>query len=386
LRYLPLLASFFLAISTWHLQFSRGGFEVTVGTLCYLLGCYLFLVYKKNHTIKSIVFCLLAFLIALYTYDIFRVLSLLALLFIAWEERVYKNKRALYIIIPVILISLPLILFSFTSQGSHRFFATSAFSNFGIKDIFFQIFFSPLQYINNYLSFFSLDFLFSFGDGIGRHQVQSFGELYHWQLPFFLAGIYFLLRQRKSILKYATFLLFFTTPLAGAVAVPSPHALRSLPLVIPCVIFVSLGILFLLQKIKKNKYKVATIVVISLFAIFEFLLYIQFYYVNYPQNNVLDWGSGYKQLVSTVGQMKKKYKYIVIDSTLQFAPIYFQFYDSSIPFTVVSPSWNEPNSWKKDSVLYIRPYFGRVPHDLLENIYLPVTYPTIFAQLLEINK
>ncbi len=386
LRYLPVLASFLLAISTWHLQFSRGGFEVTVGTLFYLLGCYFFLVFKKNHTIKSIIFCILSFIITLYTYDTFRVLSPLSLLFIAWEEKVYRNKKSLYIIIPAIILSLPYILFSLTSEGNQRFLATSAFSDHGINNIFSQILVFPLQYISNYLSFFSLDFLFSFGDGIGRHQVQSFGELYHWQLPFFLSGIYFLLRERKSFLKYTTFLLFIAIPLVGAVAVPSPHSLRSLPLVIPCIIFVSVGILFLLHKIKKYQYKLAVITVISLLTIFEFFLYLQFYYVNYPQNNVIDWGSGFKQLVVTVEQMQKHYKHIVIDSTLQFAPIYFQFYDSSLQFTVVPPSWNKPNSWGKDSVLYVRPYFGRVPKDLLKNVYLPVTYPTIFAQLLDINK
>src|ERR1700722_8462713 len=214
LEYLPLLASLLLAISTWHLQFSRGGFEVTVGTLLYLLGCYFFLVFKKDHRIRSIIFCILSFIITVYTYDTFRVLSPLALFFIAWEEKVYKNKKSFYVIIPAIILSFPFILYSITPAGTSRFLDTSAFSHLGIKNIFSQILFLPLQYISNYLSFFSLDFLFSFGDGIGRHQVQTFGELYRWQLPFFLAGIYFLLRERKSFLKYTTFLLFLTTPLA----------------------------------------------------------------------------------------------------------------------------------------------------------------------------
>lgn len=131
--------------------------------------------------------------------------------------------------------------------------------------------------------FFPSIFFFNFGDGIGRHQVQDFGELYRWQLPFFFAGIYFLIRTKKSLLKNATFLLFLTTPLAGAVAAPSPHALRSLPLVIPCMIIIGVGILFLLQKIKNFKYKILAVAIIGLFAVFEFVFYLQFYYVNYPK-------------------------------------------------------------------------------------------------------
>src|SRR5579862_583537 len=32
-KYLPLLASLLLAVSSWHIQFSRGGFEINLGTL-----------------------------------------------------------------------------------------------------------------------------------------------------------------------------------------------------------------------------------------------------------------------------------------------------------------------------------------------------------------
>lgn len=387
LRYLPLLSSFLLAISTWHLQFSRGGFEVTVGTLFYLLAWYFFLIFRQNHKAWSIIICIVLFVLTMFTYDIFRVLAPVALLIIAIERKFYKYKKSFYLIGFTLLLSLPIILFSLTAQGDQRFLSTSSFAQLDIKNVFLEMLFYPLQYINNYVSFFSFDFLFNFGDGIGRHQVQDFGELYRWQLPFFFAGIYFLIRTKKSLLKNATFLLFLTTPLAGAVAAPSPHALRSLPLVIPCMIIIGVGILFLLQKIKNFKYKILAVAIIGLFAVFEFVFYLQFYYVNYPQDNIPDWGGGYKQLVQATSKVKNNYKYIVIDTTLAYAPEYFHFYDSSIHFKMVPPSWNEPASWKKDKVLYIRPYFGqnKLPN-LVENVYLPKIYTSIFAQLLSINK
>lgn len=386
LKYLPLLASFLLVISTWHLQFSRGGFEVTLGTFFYLLGCYLYVLFRQKPSRVAIILSVISFIFAVYTYDTFRILSPIALLFIAYDQKFYKHKKSILLILCTFLLLVPVILFSLTTQGSERFNATSAFSQLHIHNIFEQIFSYPLLYISNYLSYFSFDFLFSFGDGIGRHQVQNFGELFRWQLPFFFAGIYFLLRIPKSILKYTAFLLFLSTPLAGAIAQPSPHALRSLPMVIPCMIFVAIGILFLLQKIKNYKYKIATIVVICLFALFEFALYLQYYYINYPQENLPDWGAGYKQLVLATSKVKNNYKYIVVDTTLQYAPVYYYFYDSSIHFTMVSPNWTEPNSWKKYSVLYIRPYYGHREKDVVEYIYLPKKMPEIFAQFLDINK
>jgi 4-amino-4-deoxy-L-arabinose transferase-like glycosyltransferase len=386
LKYLPLLASFLLAISTWHLQFSRGGFEVNLGTLFYLLGCYFYFLFRQNHKVSKIILSVLFFILAIYTYDIFRVLSPIALLFAAIEQKCYKNKKSWIFIIATFVLLLPIILFSLTADGSQRFTDTSAFAGLHVDNIVFQIFTYPLLYISNYFSFFSFDFLFSFGDGIGRHQVQDFGEIYRWQIPFFFAGIYFLLKTKKSVLKYVTFLLFLTIPLAGAVAQPSPHALRSLPLVIPCIIFISVGLLYLIQKIKNHKYKIATLIVIGFFALLEFALYLQFYYINYPQENLPDWGAGYKQLVQATSGVKGKYKYIVVDTTLQYAGIYFDFYDPTIHPMLVPPSWTEPESWEKYPVLYIRPYYGHMNQkDLVQSIYLPKKSPEVFAQFFNLK-
>src|SRR6185437_10622770 len=128
----------------------------------------------------------------------------------------------------------------------------------------------PIDYFRNYLSFYSFDFLFSNGDGIGRHQMPYFGELYRWQLPFFLGGIFVLFKLKRSYLKFATFLLFFTVPLAGALAVPSQHALRSLPLVLPCMTIIGVGLVTFIQSIAKYRLRIATILVICLIALYEF--------------------------------------------------------------------------------------------------------------------
>jgi 4-amino-4-deoxy-L-arabinose transferase-like glycosyltransferase len=386
LKYLPILASFLLAISSWHIQFSRGGFEITMGSFFYLLAGYLYLLYihKKSH--KTITASILLFILSMYTYDTFRVLAPLALIFIAYNQKIYKNPKSIpYVILAGILI-LPIFLFTFTSQGSERLGATNAFGELHVQGIAMQMAIYPLDYFRNYLSFFSLDFLFNYGDGIGRHQIPNFGELYRWQLPFFLSGIYILLRQKKSLIKNTVLLLFFTTPLAGALAVPSPHALRSLPLVFPCIIFISVGILFFIEYIRNFKLKILTVVIILLISGYEFFLYLHFYYIHYPLVNQLDWGGGYKQVVLKTGEEKNSYKHIIIDDYLTFAPVYFHFYDPSIKFTVVPPGWKEPKSWNNSKTLFIRPYYGaNQGKNLIANIYLNGRNNEIFAQLWEIN-
>lgn len=382
LKYLPLLASFLLAISSWHIHFSRGGFEITEGTLFFLLGCYLYILFVEGKKLPFTIMSIFFFILAIYTYHTFRILSPLALFYIIYDQKIYKNSKSLSLILGTIILLLPIMLFSLSSNGSERFFATSAFSQIATTNLWQKLTLYPLIYINNYLSFFSFDFLFNFGDGIGRHQIPNFGELYRWQVPFFLAGIYFLLKQKKSKIKHATFLLFLSIPIAGALVVPSPHALRSLPLVIPCIITVAIGILYIIQNL--HRFRTILIAIIGIIAIYEFSFYLHFYYIHYPKVNQLDWGAGYKQLVLTTAQ-QKTYKHIVIDNTLEllkFAPVYFHFYEPSLNITMISPSWKKPKSWGNDSILYIRPYYGQKQNEnLIKNIYLTNPNNDIFAQL-----
>ena len=64
---IALLSAFFLAISPWHLQFSRGAFEANLGLFFSTLGIYLFLRFAKDNTLW-IFFSVLSFLAAMYTF------------------------------------------------------------------------------------------------------------------------------------------------------------------------------------------------------------------------------------------------------------------------------------------------------------------------------
>src|SRR6185437_11679366 len=172
----------------------------------------------------------------------------------------------------------------------------------------------------------------------------------------------------------------------GALAVPSPHALRSLPLVLPCMTIIGVGLVTFIQSIAKYRLRIATILVICLIALYEFTLYLHFYYIHYPIVNQLDWGSNYKGLVLTTSQLKNKYNHIIVDQNLSFAPVYFDFYDESIKFTVVPVTWKEPDSWKGSKILYLRPYYGQDnPVGVIKNIYLNGPTHPIFAQIWEIK-
>jgi hypothetical protein len=227
-----------------------------------------------------------------------------------------------------------------------------------------------MLYLKNYISFFSPDFLFSFGDHDGRHQVVGMGLLYKWQLPFLLVGLYWFLKQKNNLLKYTILGILLAAPLVPAVAVPSPHTLRSLLMVIPLNIITAAGIYTVFSSIKNRKRWILIGVLLFVFCI-ESTLYLHKYYTHYPVVNALDWGAGYK--------------HIVVDKTLHFAPVYFHFYAPDMKVTYVDVDWRKPKDWENKKVLYIRPFYGnRNEKQSIDQVYLPGPNMDIFTQFWKI--
>ncbi|HUD45087.1 MAG TPA: glycosyltransferase family 39 protein [Patescibacteria group bacterium] len=388
LRHLPILGALLMAVSSWAIQFSRGGFEVNEGIFFFYLGIWLYLLFIKKEKVYYLLSAFILFVVSMYTYHTFRLnVPVLFIVLSIFSFFKFPKHRVLLIVSLVIsfILFLPLLQFSLSPFGQNRFSATSAFSEYPVSSVFQALVLYPLVFLKDYLSFFSFDFLFSGGDGIGRHQVPGFGEMYRWQLPFLIAGIIFLVKEKRSYLKYVTFFLLLLSPFAASFARPSPHALRSLPMVVPYLILISIGILGVYNIVKKNvKIKIGFILIVTSVAIYEFLLLEHFYYVHYPNVNVLDWGAGYKQIVQAVEPIKSKYKVIYVDDKLSYAKTYFAFYDPTIKIEMVSASWSA--SKQSAPVLYIRPYYGPSNNPLIiKNVYLPTINHDIVAQLWEIK-
>jgi len=88
---IALLTAFFLAISPWHLQFSRGAFEANLGLFFSVLGIYLFIKFAKDKP-YYIIPSALSFLAAMYTFTGQRLLSLYSLvLALQFRKQVLAN-------------------------------------------------------------------------------------------------------------------------------------------------------------------------------------------------------------------------------------------------------------------------------------------------------
>ncbi|HSW98165.1 MAG TPA: glycosyltransferase family 39 protein [Candidatus Saccharimonadales bacterium] len=368
-EYVALLSSFVLSITPWHLQFSRGGFEATLALFFFLVGLTFFLYFAERKNIAILFFSVFFVILAMYAYFAYRVITPFTLFYMMgylfWQERQWKN--VLFVFIIAFVLSLPMIQFSLTDAGQRRFSQTSTFTQHQKISTTRKLTVYPAVYVKNFISFYSMQFLFISGDGIGRHQIPNFGLLYIWELPFLIFGIYVCLKNsnKNSIL---LFYLLFLAAVPGSLAQPSPHSLRFLLAVIPCTIFVSCSMMYLFF-LSKGKIRKILIVCFLLCAVYEVLSYFHFYYIHYPKNNSLDWGAGYKETIQKIGQYKNKYKYIVIDQSLGDSDIYVKFYDETIHPEYVSITWVPPMNLDKKQILWVRNAAIRAHGKLIDTVY-----------------
>ena len=91
---ISILSTFFLAISPWHIQFSRGGFESTAGLFFAILAVCLFLKGIDRKQTLIFIFSFLFFILSMYTYHAYRIFTpiLVVTLLLIYQRQLKLNK------------------------------------------------------------------------------------------------------------------------------------------------------------------------------------------------------------------------------------------------------------------------------------------------------
>lgn len=327
-----LLVALFLTISPWHLQFSRAGFEANIALTFRIFAVWLFLRAVRTN-IKLLFLSVFFFAAAMYTYHSAVVTAplLLLVLSVLFFKRLWLNRKT---VLAVCLFGLIIIApyvpsYVLSVHGRARFMSESIVHMEGNI---------VSNFINNYLGNFSLDYLFFHGDQSGRHSVKKLGELYVWQLPLVLTGIYLLLskRSKASVVLLSGLLIAAIPP---AVTRVSPHALRGLLAVHYWQAISAFGLVYLIYKFKK--------IVGFFFLPFIFyglLLYLHTYYIHYPSAYALDWQDGHKETVEYLKTIETGYDQIFVENS--FSPIYFFLYLPYSPKLLQDSGHNDRKFWK----------------------------------------
>jgi 4-amino-4-deoxy-L-arabinose transferase-like glycosyltransferase len=331
---IALLSSFFLAVSFWHINFSRIGFRAIMSTLFAVLAVYFLLTALRSR--KYFFYSLFGGIslgLGLYSYIAFRALPLL--LFLIWL--IYWFKEPL--IRKKILLSA--LIFTFT--------AIAVFAPLGIHFIknpqdFFgrttqvSIFSSQTMIKDLGLNVVKTAGMFNFsGDWNWRHNYAGRPELF-WPVGImFIIGIALGLAKifkNQDIetsdvpkMKFSFIILFSWLIIAALPVVVSnegiPHALRSILLIPPAIILTAAGGIWIYQSIKDTitrdsvlKDKIFKIFVFLFLSLLVFEAYYT-YFISWANNtNTLDaFSNDYAVMATGLNELPKELpKYVVVEA------------------------------------------------------------------------
>lgn len=337
---IALLSALFLAISPWHLQFSRVAFETNSAIFFSVFGTFAFLKAISSQNKKIAIWLsvsALVFGLNLFMYHNARVfipIFSLALL-IPFRNFLILNKK--YLVIPI-AISITFVIFLipivFSISGQLRFKGTAIFFDqspvFKSSDLIEddrksnqeligrilhnrRLVYVPIL-VDNYLSHLKPTFLFFTAD-MERHHAPQMGLLYLWELPFILAGMYFLIAKKlPGTSKIIIFWWFLISPIASSVTWGVPHSLRSEIYLPTFQIFTALGVYYLYIS---ARFKKSFIAFTALALLVNFGFYLHQYYSHMSREFSKSWLFGRKEAALYSESIKSNYDRVIVSTTLE---------------------------------------------------------------------
>lgn len=349
---LALISAGILAISPWHIMLSRAAFEANVATFFIVLGVYLFL-YALRSRPQLLPLSAVSLIAAMYTFNSARIVVpiLGIILMLSFYKKLLKNLRIsiLTSILAVILL-LPVVSFMNSPQAKLRFAEVNIFTDIGIIDrtnqeikndsnsVFSKVIHNRrlaygVEYIHHYMDNLAPQFLFIKGDGNPKFSIQDVGQLYIWEIPFFIGGIFLLFRKKGQYWWLVPIWLIVGIIPAGF-ARETPHALRiesSLP---TFQIITAIGLYYFaiyLLKFKNKKIGMGSLYILAFIVLFNFVYFAQNYFFHYAREFSGEWQYGYKESISYVSSVKNQYSNIYITESLGRPYIYYLFYQKYSP-------------------------------------------------------
>lgn len=349
-NFLALSSSFLLAISPWHINLSRTATENTVVVFFITFGVLLYLLWANSNRAIFLPFSFLSFAMTLFLYQAPRAflpffLPLLIILFAS------KYKRWIWLaVFAIILVPLFFILSSrnlslrintvsiFSTQESQLVITDHVLTDgvYNIPLVLTRLFHNkPLtysaQFLDNYFSHFSYQFLFTDKGFPDRYRVPLSGLLYAIELPLIIFGIFKLLSIQK---KLGLFLLGWIAlaPLGSALTFDDiPNLQRTLIMLPALYIVEAFGMMYVVLFFRALKLLKVAVSLIVLVFLFNISFYIHQYYVHASLYRPWYRQDGYSELVRKVNTLLPSYKKAIITNRESAPAIFFLFYSKYNP-------------------------------------------------------
>ncbi|OGG08400.1 hypothetical protein A2154_02765 [Candidatus Gottesmanbacteria bacterium RBG_16_43_7] len=367
---LALLVSAVLAISPWHIHYSRAAFEVTIALSLFLSGTIA--LYKGLYGKKPGFFTIgtVLFIFAFYCYNLTRMLSPLLYLSILIINRkalpsISKTEKFVSGLFTALLL-LPAIQTLFQKGGVSSASGTLVWSSTMVlapliefrgiitqshpelAKFFFNTPFSIIfQYLKNIAAYFSVQFFFLDGSTHGNHGIGTMGLFYLFELPLIILGLLKMIRD-KGNLNLLMLSWISITVLVSALTREAPHATRSffvLPGLILAISYGYLELIRLISDLNRNFLQVLFYSVAGLFAVYTFLYFLASYFIRFPIVYANRWRAIDQDVVKFIRTNDSTVDRFIIDETAGLIYTSILFYGNYNPrFFQNTAVWTEDDS------------------------------------------
>lgn len=334
-KQLSLIASFLVAVSSWHIMMSRGAFEANLTTFFLPFGIYLWI--RKKNSLSALFLGL-----NLFTYHSAKLIT--PIVFVALVLITKKFKP-----VPLLIFSslFALTIYSLTLGGGARIAERSITQgaleegakikidliNKGANPTLARLLHNKYQvtisrFINNYQQYFSYEFLFQDGPRETTYgMIPGQGVLYGFEgilLLGLLPLIYFKKVKNRELILICWLLI---SPIPAALSTGVGFSANRAEIMIPVIQILEVvglsGWLIILNKLK-GKFKFVPIGIFLVLVLFEVLSFTKLYFINSPK--IVSKGMLYNNLEVAKWLMQNyKSKNIVVGRTISEPQIYLAF-------------------------------------------------------------
>lgn len=334
---LALLTTLLLAISPWHIVFARTNFECNVALFFFLAGVYFF--YRGLERPIWLLLSAIMLAIAIPSYHSQRIVTpaILFILFLKYRDNLF-SKNFKYFTIAAISIGLIISLPTLSVATTPGFLARASGLNILSHERqmpagFLEDYKGPFQFIINgswflstwefvslYVSYFSPRNMFILGDSGFRDSYPELATFFVWQFPFYIYGLYLLVRKRNlGELRFFILGLLLIAPVPAALTRDPYSTIRSLPLVIPQLIVISLGMLSFWEYLKNRLVKIGTLVVLVILVVYSVAKLYSSAIVLNEHFRGFYWDYGWEEVVRLIKEDLSPNLPIIVDNT-RFEP------------------------------------------------------------------
>lgn len=355
-----LLSSLLLAISPWHIQYSRVAFESNLGVMLFSLSLLFFVKsFKSSKFIILAAFCSGLTLFTYHSFKIFTILFFSVAVFLYYKRITRLGKKNLLVASLLASFFIIITMVGFFFQGSgRRAFDAAIYSQENIKPLrevqiedklpqpWGRVINNSRQYIvssfiQNYLGYYSTTFLFS-----PNRPDNSFlnlggkGLLYVWEIIFIIYAVFVLVTKKNEWNKLLLVYLLLA-PIPASLTREYMHAQRVQTFIPLLQMMSAFGFFKLLAKVDSAHLKRYAAFLIGIVIIWSLIARIDYYFFHTFTKEQAGLKSGYKEIVGFAEVNKHKYSQIVFTKVHSEPHVFVAFYSQMDPkiFQNYSKDW-----------------------------------------------